>query len=164
MNQPQTPPPGQMPSEDEMRAQMEAELRRLRVDDVLLQTVVSLINLGARRAGLAGAGADETDLEQVRSAIDAVVALLPIVERGAGGEDAKPLRDAVSQLQMAYTRARGTAGAESGASPPGPGEPAPPAGAGTGGLGGEGDPAEGEPKPGEPGPAQSSGRLWVPGQ
>jgi hypothetical protein len=161
MNQPQTPAPGQMPSEDEMRAQMEAELRRLRVDDVLLQTVVSLINLGARRAGLAGAGPDETDLEQVRSAVDAVVALLPIVERGAGGEDVKPLRDAVSQLQMAYTRGRGAA---PGPDAPDPDEPAPPAGGERPGPGAEGDPSETPAKPGEPGPAQASGRLWVPGQ
>lgn len=160
MNQPQTPAPGQMPSEEEMRAQMEAELRRLRVDDVLLQTVVSLINLGARRAGLAGAGSDETDLEQVRSAIDAVVALLPIVERGAKGEDVKPLRDALSQLQLAYTRGRGAGEAQPDA---GAGEPAPAPGE-SGGPGAEGDPAEPQPKPGEPGPAQSSGRLWVPGQ
>ena len=147
-----------------MRAQMEAELRRLRVDDVLLQTVVSLINLGARRAGLAGAGADETDLDQVRSAIDAVVALLPIVERGAGGEDVKPLRDAVSQLQMAYTRGRGAAPAQPGPDAPAPGEPAPPAGDESAAASAEGDQAEPQPKSGEPGPAQSSGRLWVPGQ
>jgi len=162
MNQPQTPPPGPMPSEEEMRAQMEAELQRLRVDDVLLQTVVSLINLGARRAGLAGAGADETDLEQVRSAVDAVVALLPIVERGAGGEDVKPLRDAVSQLQMAYTRGRGTAPTQPDAPRPAAGEPAPGVEGEGGAPGADGDPAE--PQPGEPGPAQSSGRLWVPGQ
>lgn len=164
MNPQQPPAPGQMPTEAEMRAQMEAELRRLRVDDVLLQTVVSLINLGARRAGLAGAGQDETDLEQVRSAIDAVVALLPIVERGAGGEDVRPLRDAVSQLQMAYTRARGAAGTEPGAATPAEGEPTP----GTDGEGGQpgaaSEPAEPQPGPGEPGPAQASGRLWVPGQ
>ena len=40
------------PSEEEIRA-LEAELEKLTVDDVLLQTIVTLINLGARKAGLA---------------------------------------------------------------------------------------------------------------
>ena len=39
---------------DEELAALEAEMERLTVDDVLLQTLVTLINLGARKAGLAG--------------------------------------------------------------------------------------------------------------
>ena len=39
-------------SEEEIRA-IEAEMEKLTVDDVLLQTLVTLINLGARKAGLA---------------------------------------------------------------------------------------------------------------
>ena len=38
-------------SEEELRA-LEAEMERITVDDVLLQTLVSLLNLGARKAGL----------------------------------------------------------------------------------------------------------------
>ena len=40
------------PSEEEIRA-LEAEMEKLTVDDVLLQTIVTLINIGARKAGLA---------------------------------------------------------------------------------------------------------------
>ena len=50
------------PSEEEIRA-LEAELEKLTVDDVLLQTIVTLINLGARKAGLAEGS--EADLPQV---------------------------------------------------------------------------------------------------
>ena len=51
------------PSEEEIRA-LEAELEKLTVDDVLLQTVVTLLNLGARKAGLAEG--TTADLPQVK--------------------------------------------------------------------------------------------------
>jgi len=117
----------------------EQELKRVRVDDVIVQTIVSLINLAGRRAGLAPGAEDERDLDQVKQAIEAVRALLPQVE-GVLGPDLPKIRDAVSQLQMAYAQAAG--------GPPQPQEPA----------------AEEPPKPEGPGPAQSSGKLWVPGQ
>ena len=66
------PPPGREPTEAEVRAALEEELRRVTVDDVLLQTIVSLVNLGGRRAGLAPGTEDERDPEQLRLAIDAV--------------------------------------------------------------------------------------------
>jgi hypothetical protein len=135
------------PTEEELRAAYEAELKRVRVEDVLIQTVVSLVNLGGRKAGLAPGTEDERDLEQVRLAIDGARALLPIVE-GSLGPDAARVRDALSQLQMAYAQ---EAGAASGG---GPGQGAPPAQEGPGGTGAAGGPGSG----------QASGRLWVPGQ
>src|SRR3954447_21625715 len=84
--------PMRQPSEEEIKA-LEAELEKLTVDDVLLQTVVTLLNLGARKAGLAeGATAAPP---QVKQAIDAARALLPLV----GPEHAEhlgPVRDALS--------------------------------------------------------------------
>jgi len=130
-------------SEEELRAAYEAELARIRVEDILIQTVVSLLNLAARRAGLTG-GDEEPDFEQVRQAIDATKALLPLVEPMLG-PDAKQVRDALSQLQVAYARSGAT----------------PPPGAGAGGQGTqEPPPAKSE----ERGQGGSSGRLWVPGQ
>jgi hypothetical protein len=129
------------PSEEEIRA-LEAEMEKLAVDDVLLQTVVTLLNLGARKAGLAeGTTADPP---QVKLAIDAARALLPLLEP-VHGEHLGPVREALSRLQMAYVQKTG------GEAPPAGGEP---------------PPGAGEQPPGEegPGPAQSSGRLWVPGQ
>jgi hypothetical protein len=58
---------GRPPTEEELQAAYEAELKRIHVDDVLVQTVVSLLNLGGRRAGLSAGSEDERDLEQVRS-------------------------------------------------------------------------------------------------
>jgi hypothetical protein len=132
------------PNEEELRAAYEAELKRLRVEDVLVQTVVSLLNLGGRKAGLAPGTEDERDPEQLRLAIEGARALLPLVEPVLGAEAAQ-VREILSQLQMTYAQVSGGAAAQ----------PEPAAG-----------PAQ--PKdPGEPeggGPAQSSGRLWVPGQ
>src|SRR5918998_3643572 len=91
------------PSEEEIRA-LEAEMAKLTVDDVVLQTIVTLINLGARKAGLADD--TEPDLPQVRKAIDAARALLPVVEP-EHGEALAPVRDALSQLQMAYVQKSG---------------------------------------------------------
>jgi hypothetical protein len=158
--------PGQ-PSEEEMRAAYEAELSRITSADMVLQATVSLLNLGARRLGLVGGpdagessaaqSSPERDLEQVRDAIDAVRGLMPVVERRAPGE-ARPLREALSQLQMAYAReSQAAAPAQPpAASAPGPGGPqGAPAGETPAGKPGD--------KPG-PGPAESSGRLWVPGR
>ncbi len=135
------------PTEEELRAAYEDELKRVRVDDVIVQTVVSLVNLGGRRAGLAPGTEDERDLEQVRQAIEGVRALLPLVE-GELGPDAARVREALSQLQMVYAQ---------GARERAPPARSPPARAASRSR----RPAA---KPGEPGPAQSSGRLWVPGQ
>jgi hypothetical protein len=122
------------PSEEEIKA-LEAELEKLTVDDVLIQTVVTLLNLGARKAGLAEDA--QADLPQVKKAIDAARALLPLLE-AEHAEQLGPVRDALSRLQMAYVQ-------KSGDAPPAPEEPQ-------------------EPGKQGPGPAQSSGRLWVPGQ
>src|SRR3954453_12913795 len=93
----------QEPSEDEMRAALEEQMRRITVQDVLVQTVVTLINLGGRRLGLAGPPeqAGEKDLEQARLAIEGARALVPLLPQEA---DLGPVRDALSQLQMAYVQ------------------------------------------------------------
>jgi hypothetical protein len=148
------------PSEEELRAAYEAELKRLRVEHVLLDNVAALANLGMRRTGLAPGTEGERDPAQVRLAIESIRALMPVLEQAAPSQ-VSAIRDAVSQLQLAYVRIGGQ--------PPAPG--APESGAAKGGAGG-GAPPEGTeppaqeppPKPGEPGPAQRSGRLWVPGQ
>jgi hypothetical protein len=135
-----TDPPEQQeqPSEEEVRAALEEQLKQLTVDDMLLESAVSLINLGGRKAGVAPGTEGERDLDQVRRAVEAVRALLPLMEEGKHAQQLGPLRDALSRLQMAYAQ--------------GAGQPAD-------------KPAE-KPKPEEPGkgPAQSSGKLWVPGQ
>ncbi|HEX8119892.1 MAG TPA: hypothetical protein VF549_01380 [Solirubrobacteraceae bacterium] len=140
-----TPPPGQ-PSEEELRAAYEAEIKKLRVEDVVIQTVVSLVNLAGRKAGLAPGTEDERDLDQLRVAIEASRALLPLVEQELG-PDAAQVRNALSQLQMAYAQGAGEGG--------GPGET--PSAQGSAGQQGAADQPQ---SPQQPPPS----RLWVPGQ
>jgi hypothetical protein len=143
-------------TEEELRAayeaQLEEQLKTLRVEDVVVQTIVTLVNLGGRRAGLAPGTEGERDPEQLRLAIEGARALLGLIEQQLG-PDGTAIRDALSQLQMAYAQLAG-GGAE------------PAAGGDAGGP--QGDPAGGrpgeQPGAGGAGPAQSSGRLWVPGQ
>ena len=100
-----TDPTGQ-PTEDELRAAYEAEIKKIRVEQMLLENIVTLVNLGMRRTGLAPGTEDERDQTQVRIAIEAVRALLPLVEQAAPSQ-ANAIRDAVSQLQLAYVRIGG---------------------------------------------------------
>jgi hypothetical protein len=159
--------PAGQPSEEQMRAAYEAELSRVTSADMILQATVSLLNLAGRRLGLAPGAEGERDLAQVRDAVDGVRALLGILERSAPAEELRPLRDALSQLQMAYAReAQAGGGTEPGAQQPGAEQhaPAPTAGKpGTPPAAEQPATAPGEGKPGA-GPAESSGRLWVPGR
>ena len=93
----------QEPSEEELRAALEEQMRRITVQDVLIQTVVTLINLGGRRLGLAGPPeqAGDKDVEQARLAIEGARALLPLLPQD---QDLGPVRDALSRLQMAYVQ------------------------------------------------------------
>ena len=152
----QTPPtdddPGRAPTEEELREYAE-RLKQIRVEDIIAETIGPLINVATLRAGLVPGSEDQVDLLQLQKAIEASRALIPLVEDDIGPQ-LPAVRAAVSNLQMAYARLAGQAGAPpEGAEPGGPeaGEAPPPA-------------AEDPAKPGEPGPAQRSGRLWVPGQ
>jgi len=158
------PDPGQL-SEEQLRAAYEQEIKRVRVEHVLLENVVTMVNLGMRRTGLMPGTEDERDLGQVQLAIESVRALMPQIEQVAP-QQVDPIRDAVSQLQMAFVQAQGGAPAGAAAGAGEPAGPVPPSPAGEGEPSSPGtEPQEpGAQQPGEPGPAQRSGRLWVPGQ
>lgn len=155
----QNPQPPEMPlnedgtpmSEEQLAAAYEQQIKQLRVEDVVLQTVVSLLNLGGRKAGLVPGTEDERDVNQLGFAIEATMRLFPLVEP-ALGDDAKQLKDAISQLQMAYVQL----GGQTGPQPPSPG----------GAPGGPGAPAGGQAPPPKESPLAppGAGKLWVPGQ
>src|SRR3954452_1294771 len=83
-------------------------MRQVRVEDLLLQSVASLVNLSARRI----AKEDERDLPQAKVGIDAVRALVDLLPEEAANE----VRNALSDLQMLYARAveEGSARAQGG--------------------------------------------------
>src|SRR5436190_12104208 len=75
-----SPGAGREPTEEELRA-YEAELKQLRIEHVLLEQVVTLVNLGMRRTGLAAGTEDERDTGQVQLAIEAIRGLVPLLEK-----------------------------------------------------------------------------------
>jgi len=102
--QPGDPQGGEQATEEELRAQLEEEIRKVRVEDVVLQSVVSILNLSARRI----AKDDERDLDQAKVGIDAGRALVDLVR-----PEAQPqLRQAISELQVLYAKHAGEGGAE----------------------------------------------------
>jgi hypothetical protein len=95
---------GEGPSEEELRAQLEEEIRKVRVEDVVLQSAVSILNLSARRI----AKDDERDLDQAKVGIDAARALVELVN-----PEAQPqLRQAISELQLLYAKHAGEESAD----------------------------------------------------
>jgi hypothetical protein len=150
------------PSEEELRATYEAELKKLRVEHVLLDNVVALINLGMRRTGLAPGTEEERDPAQVRLAIESIRGLMPVLEQAAP-QQAGQIRAALSQLQVAFVKIGGGPGGPGGG-PGGPGGPSRDPSGAPAEPGSADRPGSEQPRPGGPGPAQRSGRLWVPGQ
>jgi hypothetical protein len=132
-------------TEEELRARLEEEMKKVRVEDFLLQSISGLLNLTARRL----AKEDERDLDQARIGIDAISAwgdLLP-------EEAAKQVAQAVAELKMLYAQLAQGGGGPGG----GPGGTPAPDDEAESPAAGEGGP--GAPKPGgEPPP-----RLWTPG-
>ena len=106
------------PSEEELRAAFEAQLRQVSVEDVILQTVATLVNLGARRLGLIPEPGEDPaaarDIPQARLAIEGARALAPLCPE----DHQDSIRQALSQLQMAFAREAQAA--------PGSAEPPPP--------------------------------------
>ncbi len=88
----------QEPTEEQIRA-FEEQLKNIRVEDVLVQTLVTFVNLGARRLGLTGEEGSR-DLGQAQLAIEGARALMPLVP----ADELGPIREALSQLQVAFAR------------------------------------------------------------
>lgn len=141
------------PTEEELRAALEEQMRHIRVEDVILQTVATLVNLAARRLGLATAPGeepgDERDIEQARLAIEAVRALVVL----APEDQVAPVRQALSQLQMAFAReTQAAAGGGTPAAAPAGGDAEPPPPAGGAAPGGAGEDER----------AKARSKIWTP--
>jgi hypothetical protein len=125
------------PTEEELRAALEQQMREVRVEDVLLQSVASLVNLSARRI----AKEDERDLNQARIGIEAVRAVVDLLPDEAQGQ----VRNALSELQTLYAQTAGGSPSEEG--------------------GGEQETPQTQPGRSDPaGPGQGpKSKLWTPG-
>jgi hypothetical protein len=92
--------PGPSEEEQELVEQLQAELSRLKVSDLLLQTVYTISSLGYHR--LSG---ENKDLEQARLAIEALKALLPVLEGAVPAEAVRDFNQVLVNMQLAYASA-----------------------------------------------------------
>jgi hypothetical protein len=89
-------------AEDEQRLieELQAELAKLKVADLLLQTLYSVSSLGYHRLS-----AETRDLEQARLAIEALRALVPVLEGSVSDEALRDFGQVLANLQLAYAAA-----------------------------------------------------------
>ena len=86
--------------EQQLIEELQAELSKLTVSDLLLQTLHSISLLGYNR--LSGEG---RDLEQARLAIEALRALVPVLEGTAPEAALRDFSQVLANLQLAYASA-----------------------------------------------------------
>ncbi len=96
--------PEQM-TEEELRAEMARHFREQKVDDVLVQFLVSLSNLAYIKMGLTEDTQDVKDLAQASLAIDAFKTLLDTVGERIPDQDHQALAGALSSMQLTYVKA-----------------------------------------------------------
>ncbi len=82
-------------AETESGASAEELIRQLQVSDVLLGTLASLVQLGYAKLG-------KGETEQTRLAIEALRAVLPVLDGAAPADSIRDLRQATANLQLAY--------------------------------------------------------------
>jgi hypothetical protein len=91
------------PSQEELLAQFEEEFAKLKVGDVLVQTVFTISSLGFRSLG-----EEHRDLDQAKLAIDALRALLPVMKEALPADVTRDFDQLVANMQLAYAKAAGT--------------------------------------------------------
>jgi hypothetical protein len=87
--------------ERELLEQVKEELRKLKVQDLLLQTLYTLSSLGFHRMS----SPDDKDLDQARLSIDALKALLPVLEGEVPADALRDFGQVVANMQLAYAAA-----------------------------------------------------------
>ena len=88
------------PSEQEVMAQLQEELRRLKVSDVLVQTVLTVSSLGFHKLE-----AETRDLDQARLAVESLRALVPVLGGFVPDDAVRDFNQMVANLQLAYAKA-----------------------------------------------------------
>jgi hypothetical protein len=81
-------------AEDEQRAAEEL-IRQIKVSDLLVATLTSWVQLGYAKLA-------DGEAEESRLAIEAMRALLPVLEGSAPDDSIRDLRQATANLQLAY--------------------------------------------------------------
>ena len=88
------------PDEQKLVEELQAEMAKLKVSDLLLQTLYTVSSLGYHR--LSG---EAKDLEQARLAIESLKALVPVLEGSVPPEALRDFQQVLANLQLAYASA-----------------------------------------------------------
>lgn len=88
--------------EDEQKLvdELQAELAKLKVSDLLLQTLYTVSSLGYHR--LSG---EAKDLDQAKLAIESLKALVPVLEGSVPEEALRDFQQVIANMQLAYASA-----------------------------------------------------------
>jgi hypothetical protein len=89
-------------AEDEQKLveELQSELAKLKVSDLLLQTLYTVSSLGYHR--LSG---EARDLDQAKLAIESLKALVPVLEGSIPEEALRDFQRVLANLQLAYASA-----------------------------------------------------------
>ena len=87
-------------TDEELLKQVEEQLRNLKVSDLLVQTLYTVSSLGYRKLSQ-----EDRDLDQAKLAIEALRALLPVLENVVSAEVVRDFRQVTANLQLAFADA-----------------------------------------------------------
>ena len=87
-------------SDEELLKQVEEELKKLKVSDLLVQMLYTVSSLGYRKLS-----AEDRDLDQARLAIESLRAVLPVLEGSISEDVMRDFRQVTANLQLAYADA-----------------------------------------------------------
>jgi hypothetical protein len=87
-------------SEEDLVEQLQEELKKLKVSDVLVQTVFTVSSLGYGKLG-----EEDRDLAQARLAIEALRALVPVLKGTVPDQVTHDFEQLVANMQLAYAKA-----------------------------------------------------------
>ena len=89
-----------MADDEQLIQQFEEELKKLKVRDLLVQTLYTVSSLGYRRLS-----EEDRDLDQARLAIESLRALLPVLEGSVDEAVIRDFKQVMANLQLAYADA-----------------------------------------------------------
>jgi hypothetical protein len=109
-------------SEDELRAAL-SELASMPVEQLVVSTIQTLVNVALMRLGLVEGIEGATDRDQARIAIDAIAALEAVVGPRMPPDVGNELRSVLASLRLAYATTGGDDDEQGGGAPPPPPPP-----------------------------------------
>jgi hypothetical protein len=87
-------------ADEELLQQVEDELKKLKVSDLVVQMLYTVSSLGYRKLS-----EQDRDLDQAKLAIETLRAVLPVLEGSVGDDVLRDFRQVTANLQLAYADA-----------------------------------------------------------